>query len=52
MDSVALDFGKIQIYWYSIFIFIAVVTACIVIFKEAKKQGINEEFLIIYHLIR
>lgn len=46
MDSVALDFGKIQIYWYSIFIFIAVVTACIVIFKEAKKQGINEEFLI------
>lgn len=46
MDSVALDLGSIQIYWYSIFIFIAVMTACVVIYKEAKKQGINEEFLI------
>ena len=46
MDKVALDLGFIQIYWYSIFIFIAMITACAVIYKEAKKRNINEEFLI------
>lgn len=46
MDRVALDLGFIQIYWYSIFIFLGVFFASLVILKEAKKQHINEDFLI------
>ena len=46
MDRVALDFGFIQIYWYSIFIFVALLVACTVIYKEAKKRGIDEDTLI------
>ena len=46
MDKVALDFGPIQIYWYSIFIFIGMLVACFVIYKEAKKRGIDEDFLV------
>lgn len=46
MDRVALDLGIVQIYWYSIFIFIAMLIACLIIYKEAKKRGIEEEFLV------
>lgn len=46
MRRVALDLGFIQIYWYSIFIFIGMIVACFLIFKEAKKKEIEEEFLI------
>ena len=46
MDRVALDLKVVQIYWYSIFIFIAMLVACLIIYKEAKKKGITEEFLI------
>lgn len=46
MDRVALDLGIFQIYWYSIFIFLGVVAACLVIYKEAKKRGIDEDFLV------
>ncbi len=45
MDRVALDLGFIQIYWYSIFIFLGVLFAGIVIFREAKKQKINQDFI-------
>lgn len=46
MDRVALDLDFIQIYWYSIFIFIALLVACTVIYKEAKKRGIDDDTLI------
>lgn len=46
MDRVALDLGFIQIYWYSIFIFVALLVACAVIYKEAKKRGIDEDTMI------
>ncbi len=46
MDRVALDLGPIQIYWYSLFIFLGIVLASIIICKEAKKQNIDEEFLL------
>lgn len=45
MDRVALDLGFFQIYWYSIFIFLAMVTACFLIIKEARRKQINQEFL-------
>ena len=46
MDRVALDFGFIQIYWYSIFMFLGMLAACIIIFSEAKKRNIDEDFLV------
>lgn len=46
MDRVALNLGFIQIYWYSLFIFIAMTVASLLIYKEAKKKKINEEFLV------
>lgn len=45
MDRIALDLGIIQIYWYSIFIFLGVFLASIVILRETKKQNINEDFI-------
>lgn len=46
MDRIALDLGFIQIYWYSIFIFLGVFFASVVILREAKRQKINEEFIV------
>ena len=46
MDRVAIDLGPIQIYWYSIFIFIGLIVGCLVIFQEAKQREIDEDFLI------
>ena len=46
MDRVALEIGPIQIYWYSIFIFLGLLIASIIIFKEARKRNIDEDFLI------
>lgn len=46
MDRIALDLGFIQIYWYSIFIFIGVFFASLVILGETKKQKINQDFII------
>ena len=39
MDKIALKLGPIQIYWYSIFIFIGMLVACFIIYKEARKKG-------------
>lgn len=46
MERVAIDFGPIQIYWYSIIVFVGLLVGSIIIFKEAKKRKISEEFLI------
>lgn len=46
MDRVAVELGPIQIYWYSVFVFIGLLVASIIIFKEARKRKINEDFLI------
>ena len=46
MDRVALDLGFIQIYWYSIFIFLGVFLASIMILRGTKKQNINQDFII------
>ena len=46
MDKIALKLGPIQIYWYSIFIFIGMLVACFIIYKEKKKKRIKEEFLV------
>ncbi len=46
MDRVAVELGPIQIYWYSIFIFIGLLVASILIFREARKRNIDEDFLV------
>lgn len=46
MDRVALNLGFIQIYWYSIFIFIGVIVASILILKEARKFEIKEDNIV------
>ena len=46
MDRIALDLGFVQIYWYSIFIFLGIFFASLVILTECKKQKINQDFII------
>ena len=46
MNRVALDLGFIQIYWYSIFIFLGILFGVSVILRECKRQKINEDFII------
>ena len=46
MNRIALDLGFIQIYWYSITMFLGIAAASIVILTEAKKQKINQDFMI------
>ena len=46
MSRVALDLGFIQIYWYSIFIFLGVLVGLFVVFREVRRQKINEDFMI------
>ena len=46
MDRIALDLGYIQIYWYSIFIFLAVFGASFIILRETKRQKINQDFIV------
>jgi phosphatidylglycerol:prolipoprotein diacylglycerol transferase len=46
MNKVLLDLGIFQIKWYSFFIFLAILTATILIFKEAKKKNIDEDYLV------
>ena len=41
MDRVALDLGFIQIYWYSICLFVGMLAASFVIYREAKRRGIS-----------
>lgn len=46
MNRVAFDLGIIQIYWYSIFIFVGMLVACAVMYREAKKRNIDDDFLV------
>lgn len=45
MNPIFIKIGNIQIYWYSIFILLAIISACILVFNEAKKQKIPKQFL-------
>ena len=46
MNRVALDLGIIQIYWYSIFVFLGILVASMVIYKEFKKRNVDEDFFV------
>ena len=54
MEKIAINLGFIKIYWYSIFILLAIILGYIVIKKETKKQNLSEEItidLIFYSII-
>lgn len=45
MNPIFLKIGNIIIYWYSVILLIAFVVGCLLILKEAKKQGIPKDIL-------
>lgn len=45
MNPIFLKIGNIIIYWYSVILLIAFVAGCLLILKEAKKQGIPKDIL-------
>ena len=54
MNDVMINLGIFQIKWYSFFIFLAMLTACLIIFKESKKKNVPDNYLtnlIFYGLI-
>ena len=44
MDRVALDLGFVQVYWYSIFILLAVFVGGYLAYREVKRQNISVDF--------
>ena len=46
MNPIMIDFGFIQIYWYSFFLLIAFLIGCFLALKKAKKRKIEEEFMV------
>lgn len=46
MNRVAIPLGPVNIYWYSIMILIGVIVAFILVRTEAKKRGIDDNFII------
>ncbi len=46
MNSIALDLGFIQIYWYSIIIFTAIFISGTLIIKESYKHNILDDFVV------
>lgn len=45
MNTIALDLGFIKIYWYSILIVIAFIVGIILLYREAKKFNVPENFI-------
>ena len=46
MNPIFLDLGIVQIYWYSILIFIALLVGGALALREAKKFDLSEDFMI------
>lgn len=41
MNRVAIDLGFFQIYWYSIFVLLGIITGSYFIYREARKQSLS-----------
>lgn len=46
MNRVALDLGFIQIYWYSIMIILGMLLGMFIVYQEARRRHVDEEYLI------
>lgn len=44
MNSIAFDLGFIEIYWYSIFMLLAILVGGLIAYREVKKQNISTDF--------
>ena len=45
MNPILIDFGPIQIYWYSVIVLSAILIGSAIFLKAAKKEGYKEDFL-------
>ena len=45
MNPILIDLGYLQIYWYSVFVFLGMLVGGTVMFKEARKFDIPENFI-------
>ena len=46
MNNILVDLGFIQIYWYSVMLFIGFLLGGYLLLREARRFGISEEFII------
>lgn len=46
MDGILVDLGFIQIYWYSLMLFLGFVLGGYLLLREAKRFGIKEDFIL------
>lgn len=46
MNPILLDLGIVKVYWYSVFIFFAILISCSLILRESKRYSIPENFMI------
>ena len=42
MNPIFIDFGFIQIYWYSVIMLFAILTGSFIFYKILRKRGISE----------
>ena len=42
MNPIFIDFGFIQIYWYSVIMLFAILTGSFIFYKILRKNGISE----------
>lgn len=45
MNPIFLKIGNISIYWYSIFILLAIITACLIVYIQLKKEKVSITFI-------
>jgi len=46
MDKIAIDLGFVEIYWYSITMFLGILVGALVMYQQIKKHKINQDFFI------
>ena len=46
MNPILVDLGFVQIYWYSVMLFIGFLLGGYLLLREAKRHGVSEEFII------
>jgi phosphatidylglycerol:prolipoprotein diacylglycerol transferase len=46
MESILLDLGFIQIYWYSVLIFLGLFVGGVLVLREAERFGFQEDFIV------
>ena len=45
MNPILIDLGFVEIYWYSLYIFLGLLLGGFLIIKESERFGVSEEFV-------